>query len=476
MKPTPKSSSTNKLKKRPGASFMKIKSRTKKKPTDSTGEKKVSFYTTPQVMVIPSRPPTTAPPPLPTVPHITLPATGPARAQDDGGDGGDQDLLQGAPKHLVTGTGKKKRSRPGATTIQTFSPDDVVDVADLEENTEVVALGHQGIDPTRVQLVRSALLALNMTQLTQGELIKTIKDAIAIFEQIKDLPDNAVRQLPLGIAEVALAMRTRTRLEDTLRSLVRIDQPHVLPLHQIQELTTFLDRNRGLAKYLSDNGIGFLFGSDKARGQGGGVFKNGNIHTLGKEDLPARQWLQLVIHEAGHATYQRLLLGQPTPPNYLDTGTLGELRAEITRLRAAADTEGIPLEDAGSSFNGRYLAIQQDFAANGADALWKKTSKDAQDLYTAWIVLRQNGGKDMQGIDMGPKMSPPERLDYQAKNFIEFIAESFMHVATGEIKAHWEHISTDASVSPEAKAAWQTAMGILDKHVRQAVLGWDTMW
>jgi hypothetical protein len=253
--------------------------------------------------------------------------------------------------------------------------------------------------------------------------------------------------------------------------MVGTHRVETVPVPQLRALIDFLNANPGLRTYLEDRNIGFAFDSAHAKSQGGGVFHNGNVHLYGLESLAPDIFLRLAVHEAGHGTYQRMLLpGQLSPPlSFWEVGTGAELQARLDRLQQAAEAERVDLTDP------RYAAdaqdIQQQLDPHLADGWWNKLSDDARRLYQAWATLRQNDGQYLQGIDLGPGKSEAQRRKYQAVYFSEFCAETFMLVATADINEHLERIATDATVPENVREAWATAVTILDKYAEQRVLG-----
>jgi hypothetical protein len=265
-------------------------------------------------------------------------------------------------------------------------------------------------------------------------------------------------------------------LNDLDQLLVKVVNPTTAPFPQLRELADFLIARPGFEDALRQRGIGIIFNSNGAKGQGGGQFLAGNIHLLGGENETPVAFVRLVVHESGHATYQRMILPahMPVLPNFWDNGTGGELRARLATLQAAADQAGVPLDQ--SPFATEAATIQATLTAENEAGVWGALSDDAKKLYGAWLTLRANDGQDLLGLNLGAGKSPAERQKYQADNFKEFLAETFMQAMTGTIKAHYDGIQTDPNKSDAVKAAWRDTAEVLDKVAAGQILRVPTVF
>ena len=372
-----------------------------------------------------------------------------------------------------TGGGRKAPvSRAGGMRFHKLAPStanvDLATVRDDDAMLHNLLFAVQDKHQNKIQLVVDGLRSQNTTHLTTDELVAAINRIGDIYDQIAD--DDAPGIIG-NDAAVAVAIRTIKRTRDELSAMIGTDRVETVPEPQLRAMINFLKANPGLRKYLTESNIGFAFDSAHAKSQGGGVFHNGNIHLYGLESENPNIFIKLAIHEAGHGTYQRLLLpGKLSPPpGFWDTGVGPELEAKLDGLRRAAEAEGVDL--ANSRYAKQAQGFQKQLADARADGLWDSRSEDAKALYRAWVTLRQNDGQHLQGVDLGSGKDPAQRRKYQADNFSEFCAESFMLVATGDIDAHLTSIDTDNTVPRDVKDAWMAAARILDTYAQQRVLG-----
>jgi hypothetical protein len=178
------------------------------------------------------------------------------------------------------------------------------------------------------------------------------------------------------------------------------------------------------------NGIKFM--SRHGDGRGGGVFEynTDRLIYMGKSpNSTPEAHLRLMLHETGHATFEEILLGYPQK---------GDLPVALN--------------------------LKQDKGIPAAGRFWATMSDEAKSFYRAWLVLRQNGGEHLLGLNLGPTkgLSAPERQSYQASKFNEFCAESFMQYATGELEAYLLRIMPPNTDTPRpVKLAWRDAWRVL---------------
>ncbi|HVQ95929.1 MAG TPA: hypothetical protein VMU51_33200 [Mycobacteriales bacterium] len=134
-------------------------------------------------------------------------------------------------------------------------------------------------------------------------------------------------------------------------------------------------------------------------------------------------FVRTFVHEAGHATFQRYLIGDRLPmlvdqPD--DTGTVtGDARTEAAQF-------------------------------------WSQRSPAAREFYEAWMVLRRKPAC-LLGLDLGFVGSPEKRVARQVESFAEFCAEVFMQMATNVLP---DHVLTvlDRDASQDVLKAWITVV------------------
>jgi hypothetical protein len=185
---------------------------------------------------------------------------------------------------------------------------------------------------------------------------------------------------------------------------------------QLRPVNELLAINPALAHLLAAAGIRIHFASSKAKGLGGlYTHEDLTVHLDPLvSDSPPSVFLRLLLHELGHATFQQMILG-------------------------AGD---------------QLLA----------------TPGDAQALHAAWQVLRRDSGRHLLGLDLGGGRSATERKAYQANDFHEFCAESFMMrvVEPDRLNLYVRYINSPRNRIPaEVRDAWRDVVVILDKYERR---------
>lgn len=207
-----------------------------------------------------------------------------------------------------------------------------------------------------------------------------------------------------------------TRLQNTLPKVVGRPFPGGRQLRPVNE---FFAAHPALARLLSDAGIWISFGTAPKTFGGLYVHDKLTIHTDPMiSDSPPSVFLRLLLHEVGHATFERMLLGE----------------------------------------GDQLLAVPGD----------------AQTLHAAWNVLRQNSGRYMLGLSLGEGRSATERKSYQARTFAEFCAECFMmRIADPDRLNHYvRHINSPRNPIPsEVRQAWRDVVVILDTYERRIMRG-----
>jgi hypothetical protein len=167
----------------------------------------------------------------------------------------------------------------------------------------------------------------------------------------------------------------------------------------------------------------FNLNSPSARGLGG-KYEGGVVHVeAGKQGDPTA-FMRLLIHEIGHATFQKKLL-QDTRKPLSDTAAKGNANQEIITI----------------------------------------LNQDGQKFYAAWQVLRAANGSGMHGLGIDSVGDPAQRRAYQAGNFNEFCAETFMHVAMDP--AGWAaHVAQQIQMTQDenVRTAWNMVRTVVGKY------------
>ncbi len=235
-----------------------------------------------------------------------------------------------------------------------------------------------------------------------------------------------------------------------------------------------MEEQQGLMRYMEQIKLKFIFNSSKAKGIGG-MYGDGVVHLedkLGKE--PKDVFLRTLIHEIGHATFQQRLLKDKLDPQ-VSQGDFGDIQQEITRLDQEITnmTQG-QVEDMRKVKLGRMQNLWQQTERMGElveqqELLQRELQKfegDGLAFYNAWLVLRQDEGRYMLGVDLGSVMNPTGRQKYQAEKFEEFCAESFMHIVKEPqmLYQHVDMLRENGEVPGNVINAWDTALDVLRNH------------
>jgi hypothetical protein len=377
-------------------------------------------------------------------------------------------FLPTGPPRTAKELATKKGNRAGLAFYNVPPPGDVV-LADLADHREaMVRIQDAGVELPIMRLAVEALRGVRIETMPLDQLTATVVAVAALFDKIKDMPDDAVAGLEaVNHLEVALAMRRRKLVQDELAQYIRIDRADAVPLPQLRILIDFMSRNPDFAAYARGEKIGLVFDSGVASDQGGGIFAGGDVHLHGQQDLLPDRYLRLVLHEFGHGTYQRKVMPE-LPSKAFDRGGYANLRKEMARLREAAAAEGAA-DVTRSSVAARYASLEAEMAKKKYAKEWADMSADARTLHDAWDVIRQQNDY-FQGVDLGGDKTPASRQAYQKGWLTEFCAETFMLVATGEIAEHLDYIRTTDGIPAEVKAAWEDSVRILDQYARRDVL------
>jgi hypothetical protein len=190
-------------------------------------------------------------------------------------------------------------------------------------------------------------------------------------------------------------------------------------LTNLFQLGEFLEENPNVIVNLTAAGVGWELTSKHPQigNFGGGAVIEDRIH-IADSVLAQKGFMRMVVHEAGHATFQRLLL---TGEKWTDAANHGTEQPHAAALTAT-----------GHKF------------------------------YEAWKVLRDRPEfffiVDMPGTATASR--GVGRRAYLAEQFTEFCADSFMHFALKEAKLR-DHVDRLPDTEVAVKEAWQHALSVL---------------
>jgi hypothetical protein len=240
--------------------------------------------------------------------------------------------------------------------------------------------------------------------------------------------------------------RQLTACEPSLPELRTVagDQTLDIPLPQAAAVISFLKTYPQVWGKLGEAKVPVKFNSSKSASRGGGLFENNTIYMSKLLVTPAGAFVRLFVHEIGHALFETTLLNNKTMPHELVADKLTDLKR---------DAQTAPRD-----------CIKK---CQKIQSFWDNMSDPAKTFYRAWRTLRQSGGKHLLGIDLwvdpqGNRLSPAQRLPYQAKNFGEFCAEVFMLYAMGDLQAHVVAVLNNGDINQNVKTAWKNSWHILE--------------
>jgi hypothetical protein len=217
------------------------------------------------------------------------------------------------------------------------------------------------------------------------------------------------------------------------------------------------------------NGLGvkgFVFGSKDISDVGEYLGGKREVHMSAQPDKPADAFVRLVLHESGHAGFQRALIGETlTSKSKIDNArAFGALKKYVTYIqqRAVAANAGLP-------------DPPRTQAVNDGEQLWARLSPNAQRYYQAWMTLQQNNGEFLIGVDQGRAsndvdMTEVNRQKYQANTFIEICAEGFSTFAMGDVDVFDAVIQSHEDVPDNVRDAWSELHSVL-REVGGPLLG-----
>jgi hypothetical protein len=440
--------------------------------------------TGPTTTVSPPRPSTAARqsvsfgrPPAPTGGPLTLPAvqTSPLQAPGRGAKNMAKDWM------ALSGLGIKTKGKMRPNAMKDIrierDLDKPLDLAGVTKDNATLAMIGRMVKPEHASKAELAVNALHAA----GEPAMSINQLVARVDRLGDIYDRVGPDTTGALdrdTRIALDMYDTQQARDLLSSVVQAERVDHLPAGQARAVYEFMRDNPGLKDVLDAGGLTYKFDSRTAKLHGDGVFIDGVIH-LGALNLETPGvFLRLLLHETGHATYQRSILPpdefpEGKLPAFWDKGEAPDAYREREELLEEAEELGLSPTD--QPYAAKIAAIDADLAKNDAESVWAKMPEDTKTLYQAWTWLRTEGGRHLLGLDLGgTNRHEADRLDYQAKTFTEFCAETFMQAATGDLNAHLIKVMNDPNASAEIQEAWMNTARVLDKHAEQGIFGRPT--
>jgi hypothetical protein len=355
------------------------------------------------------------------------------------------------------------------------------------DSPALTALALAGVDMQyfdKVDLAVEALRSSGYRSMSKADLVQAVNRIGAKYDDIvAGQPGNPRDQDHV----IAQEMHRLEQAREQLRRTIRVGAIDVAPPGQVAALNNYLQRYPGFVAYLKNKGIEFVLASAKTAAYGEGVYINGTIYLGAPLNTESPEvFLRMLLHEVGHATYQRAVLPndklppprqpdkEPELPEILNKGRAPELldkHRSLTEALAQAQAAAQPDQGMLTLLGDRITAIETELDDSGGADVWDNLPDDAKKLYNAWLVLRRGGGQYLLGLDLGTGRGPDRRPGYQADTFTEFLAETFMQAATGEINDHLYSLLHDPATPRDVRQAWADAAEVLDKHAQQAVLG-----
>ncbi|HEV7656514.1 MAG TPA: hypothetical protein VGP36_17505 [Mycobacteriales bacterium] len=321
----------------------------------------------------------------------------------------------------------------------------------------------------KLEMLIEALTAAGRATMTRAELVVLARRIGAAYDQLAgggQVGLNDALAVDMYQTEVA-----RTGLKQQLTVVGSI------PSAQARFTYAFLDANRPLLAYLKQDNLRYHFGAGGLRAWGEGLYENKTVY-LGKLDLESPQsFLNMLLHETGHATYQRLLVpdgalpGNGKVPRFWAGGEAQDLEVERTQLEQAVTTAQAAGQPVPPGIVARLADIRAIFDRERPGEPWGKLPAETRELYDAWTVLRQGKGLYLLGVPFTSGADADFRKGYQAEAFGEFIAETFFLTATGELDGHIRTMRTAPGIPDDVRQAWQVTDRILGQHARQTILG-----
>jgi hypothetical protein len=318
----------------------------------------------------------------------------------------------------------------------------------------------------KLEMLLEALTAAGTATMTRAELVALARRVGAAYDQLA-----GGGQVGLNDALAVDMYQTEVARRGLKQQLTVVGS---IPSAQARFTYAFLATNQPLLAYLKQNNLKYHFGAGGLRAWGEGLYENKTIY-LGKLELESPQsFLNMLLHETGHATYQRLLIpekalpGNGMVPTFWAGGEAHDLEVEQTQLEAAVTTA----QAAGQPVLPAIIARLADIDRERPNEPWGKLPAETRELYDAWKVLRQGKGRlYLLGVPFTSGADADKRKEYQAEAFGEFIAETFFLTATGELDEHIRTMRTALGIPDDVRRAWDVTDRILGQHARQTILG-----
>jgi hypothetical protein len=299
-------------------------------------------------------------------------------------------------------------------------------------------------------------------------------DVIAMINNVGRIVDWGGTKAPVDSTALELRLAERysqgVRARDALaRVLGAPDASHVTTA-QARSLAASLRRDPRLVTYLRHRKIAVKFGSRLASKSGEGMFTGNTIHMGELRSVRPDNFVRFFLHEAGHATFQRLVVPHNEEDKIPEVMRAGTVPSRYAGLRDQLSTMK-PSDPEYGTVRAAFLTARQDMAEAKAATIWKSWPPDARRLYNAWLELRTNNGQHLLGIDLEVGKDPEFRRGYQAGGFDEFCAENFMLYTTGQLERHVAKLRDDPGTPAAVDAAWAETLAILDEYAGRQILG-----
>ena len=288
----------------------------------------------------------------------------------------------------------------------------------VEDLDKEIVLKHKGLDGTVEKLINLPKPAVNVTYEALIEVHKYLIDS-------KEPTDSNAKVALLQLLSHGAWTRTQTSSKAAMPLFNIWNDFRKKALGHLTDLGKFLEENPNVGKHLEAAGVGWdLSSSDTSiEGMGGGAVKDERI-KIREWVLSEKGFTRMVVHEAGHATFQRLFI---TGEEWTEAANIGKEKPSEKALTA-----------------------------------------DGMKFYNAWMEIREHPElfyiTEMPGDSSASKKEG--RGKYLAGQFTEFCAESFMHLALekAKLKIHVETLSKEKTT---VKKAWNDVVEILTKYEGQ---------
>jgi hypothetical protein len=302
-------------------------------------------------------------------------------------------------------------------------------------------------------IIRHGILGLDATHV--APLLPVIK---SLYEEYVGGQEPHEMQAPYGpiVADMIQDGLNLSRLG----GLVKVTDLKI-PLPQAGAVMCFLNAYPQFWPKLQSLVPAIKFNSGAADSMGGGLFTPHDcvIH-MSALAVPPGVFVRLLVHEIGHATFERILLDHKPMPEKLNLNKVPEMLAPFAHQGPSIPSDTL-------QEYGRQCEEIHNY--------WTGMSVLAQTFYQAWLTLSKHHGQHLLGLDLWRvppvwRMTPERRRRYQADNFGEFCAETFMLFAMGDLASFVAAIMADGSIGPDVRIAWRNAWHVLEA-VASPILG-----